>query len=415
MGRPLNKKYFGNRNVGVGGNQTDGNLSNSQNYADDRIGGEGVASYGTIVAGSGFTSTPTVTFSAPNIPGGVNVAGTAHFKALSAAVAVGGTTAYPTGTVVGVAGGATFTVATLAGSGTLSTVTIGTTANLTFDSTTLPVGTSILVGGVDTAPCGLSLSTYYVSASPAPTATAFTLTDTFANAVAGVNNLGPTTAGATTGLTFTYRAGTAPAGVVATVTKTADGNYTTFAATPLATTNTVSATGLTLNVTYGLLSIAVTQRGSGYTTPADAAVSFSGSTDAAATAVLTTDSGAVGSATNQENAILMTAQIGSTVGTVDIIRQVSTRRYKVQGSDAVAIAKLKASAISADGDANLIATDEFGATYYVTKLTGHRATLTQKTSGFGSPGAGQWVFITGAAAPWRLTGPTTGYVKIDNA
>ena len=111
----------------------------------------------------------------------------------------------------------------------------------------------------------------------------------------------------------------------------------------------------------------------------------------------------------------MTAQIGSTVGTVDIIRQVSTRRYKVKGSNAVAIAKLKASAISADGDANLIATDEFGATYYVTKLTGHRATLTQKTSGFGSPGAGQWVFITGAAAPWRLTGPTTGYVKIDNA
>ena len=417
MGRPLNKKYFGNRNIGVGGNQTDGNLSNSQNYADDRIGGEGVASYGTIVAGSGWTATPTVTFSPADIPGGVNVAGTAHFKALSATVAVGGTTAYPVGTVVGVTGGSTFTVATLAGTGSLSTVTIGTTANLTFDTTTLPiaVGTSILVGGTDTVPCGLALSTYYVSASPAPTATAFTLTDTFANAVAGVNSLGATNAGATTGLTFTYRAGTAPAGVVATVTTGAAGDRTSFTATPLATTNTVSATGLTLDVTYGLLSIAVTQRGSGYTTPADAAVTFGGSTGAAATAVLTTDSGAVGSATNQENAILMTAQIGSTVGTVDIIRQVSTRRYKVKGSNAVAIAKLKASAISADGDANLIATDEYGATYYVTKLTGHRATLTQKTSGFGSPGAGQWVFITGAAAPWRLTEPATGYVKIDNA
>jgi hypothetical protein len=112
MARSLNKKYFGNRNIGTNGNNTDGNLSNSQNYGDDRIGGEGVASYGTIVAGSGWTATPTVTFSAPNIPGGVSVAGTAHYKALSAAVAVGGTTAYPTGTVVGVTGGSTFTVAT---------------------------------------------------------------------------------------------------------------------------------------------------------------------------------------------------------------------------------------------------------------------------------------------------------------
>jgi hypothetical protein len=410
MGRPLNKKYFGNRNIGTGGNQVGGNNSNNQNYADDRIGGEGVASYGTIVAGSGWTATPTVTFSTPNIPGGVSVAGTAHYKALSAAVAVGGTTAYPVGTVVGVTGGSTFTVATLAGATTLSTVTIGTTANLTFDTTTLPiaVGTSILVGGVDTAGCNLSLSTYYISASPAPTATSCTLTDTFAHAVAGTNNLGATIAGATTGLTFTTRSGTAPAGVVATVTTTAAGDRTTFAATPLATTNTASATGLTLNVTYGLLSIVVTEKGSGYTAPADAAVTFGGATGAAATAVLTTDSGNIGSATNQENAIIIRANTGNEGANIsDIIRQVSGRRYKVISDGTIAICKLVADDTPALREAYIIATASNGSTYYVTKLTARRARLTYK--------AGTQIFDDGESAPWSFTSTANGRVIIENA
>ena len=406
MGRPLNKKYFGNLNIGTNGYTP---VVGGNTGGDDGIGGEGVASYGTIVAGSGWTATPTVTFSAPNIPGGVNVAGTAHYKALSATVAVGGTTAYPFGTVVGVTGGATFTVATLAGATTLSTVTIGTTANLTFDTTTLPiaVGTSILVGGTDTVPCGLVPSTYYVSASPAPTATSFTLTSNFANAIAGVNSLGATTAGATTGLTFTTRSGTAPAGVVATVTKTADGDRTSFTATPLATTNTVSATGLTLNVTYGLLSIAVTQRGSGYTTPADAAVSFSGSTGAAATAVLTTDSGAVGSATNQENAIIIRANIDGTTAIADIIRQVRTRGYKVKTTvDGVGVCNLVADDTPAVGKAYIVATAASGGTYYVTKLTAHRATLVAKTGNNA---------LDGMAVQWTFGAPSGSIVQIENA
>ena len=413
MARPLNKKYFGNRNIGVGGRQITGNNANNQNYADDRIGGEGVASYGTIVAGSGFTSTPTVTFSAPNIPGGVNVAGTAHYQALSATVAYAGLTAYPTGTVVSIPGGATFTVATLAGATTLSTVTIGTTANLTFATTTLPiaVGTSILVGGTDTAPCGLVPSTYYVSASPAPTATSFTLTSNFANAVAGVNSLGATTAGATTDLTFTTRSGTAPAGVVATVTKTTGGDYTTFAATPIITSNTVSAIGLSLNVTYGLLSIAVTQRGSGYTTPADAAVTFTGSTGAAATAVLTTDSGLVGSATNQENAIIIHANIDGTTAVADIIRQVRTRGYKVKTAiDGVGVCNLVADDTPAVGKAYITATDNNGNTYFVTKLTAHKATLTQWYNN-----ESEWLVADGASAPWSFTSTANGRVIIENA
>ena len=412
MGRPLNKKYFGNLNIGTNGYTP---VVGGNTGGDDGIGGEGVASYGTIVAGSGWTATPTVTFSAPNIPGGVNVAGTAHYKALSATVAVGGTTAYPFGTVVGVTGGSTFTVATLAGATTLSTVTIGTSANLTFATTTSPiaVGTSILVGGVDTASCGLVPSTYYVSASPAPTATSFTLTSNFANAVAGVNSLGATNAGATTGLTFTTRSGTAPAGVVATVIKTADGDYTTFAATPLATTNTVSATGLTLNVTYGLLSIAVTQKGSGYTSPADAAVSFSGTTGAAATAVLTTDSGArtpgtnYNAATNQDNSIIIRAKTtsGGTVKIGDIQQQKGSHRYKIKTADGTAVCKLVATTSLAVNEAYMVATAT-GGTYYVTKLTAHKARLVTKT--------GDGV-LNGKTVKWTFGSPSAIVVTIENA
>ena len=175
---------------------------------------------------------------------------------------------------------------------------------------------------------------------------------------------------------------------------------------------TFTATGATVGT------IQVVSGGSGYTTAPTVIVRGAlagGSGTTTKTAVLSTDTGNVGSATNQENAILMTAQIGSTIGTVDVIRQVSTRRYKVKNAGGTDIVALKNSAISAPGEANLVATDEFGATYYVTKLTGHRATLTQKTAGIGSPGAGVWIFITGSAAPWTLTGPSSGYVKIDNA
>lgn len=67
MGRPLNKKYFGNRNVG-----------SSSTTADDGIGGEGVASVTISGTWANFTAgTTTVTFSAPQLPGGVRATGTA--------------------------------------------------------------------------------------------------------------------------------------------------------------------------------------------------------------------------------------------------------------------------------------------------------------------------------------------------
>ena len=70
MGRPLNKKYFGNRNIGTAAT------------TDDGIGGKGIASVTIAGVWSGFTqATSTVTFSAPELPGGVTATGTVTITA----------------------------------------------------------------------------------------------------------------------------------------------------------------------------------------------------------------------------------------------------------------------------------------------------------------------------------------------
>ena len=56
MGRPLNKKYFGNTN-------------------DSGLGGEGVASVTVTGAGTGYTDGDAVVFSAPQLAGGVTATG----------------------------------------------------------------------------------------------------------------------------------------------------------------------------------------------------------------------------------------------------------------------------------------------------------------------------------------------------
>jgi hypothetical protein len=128
--------------------------------------------------------------------------------------------------------------------------------------------------------------------------------------------------------------------------------------------------------------------------------------------VLTTDSGAVGSATNQENAIVIRAKIDSeaTVRIGDIIKQSSSRRYKVKTSDGTAVCKLVADDTPALREAYIKATDDNGNTYYVTKLTARRATLTQWANNEST-----WLFATGDSAPWTFTSTANGRVIIENA
>jgi hypothetical protein len=110
------------------------------------------------------------------------------------------------------------------------------------------------------------------------------------------------------------------------------------------------------------------------------------------------------------NAIKFEAQVGagSEVTTGDILRQVSTRRYKVRTSDGTAICKLVATADLNANEMSIVATDVAANTYFVTKLTAHRATLTQIAGG------SNYVYATGTSAPWAFAAASGLIVSIAN-
>jgi hypothetical protein len=294
MGRPLNKKYFGNRNIG-----------SSTSTTDSGIGGTSVDSVTLGTLGS-YTVRPTITFSDPDLlaEGAETATGTVVSEVLSATV-VGGN----------------------AGSGYLVTdvVSVG---SATF---------SITVNG----------------------------------------------GGAITGLTPVNR-----------------GSFTALAAGAQAVTGG-TGTLATIVITYRAKSITITKQGSGYSHSVDATASFAGSATLPGTPTVNmlVDTGIVGTAGNQENAISMTAQLpGGSAGLVDIIKQVSGRRYKVTDGTRIGIVQLQDSAVSGDGQATIVATDASSATYYVTKLTAHKATLTQIS--------GSYEFASGTAVAWTMNGTT---------
>jgi len=95
MGRPLNKKYFGNRNIGTTGT------------TDDGIGGEGVASVDNPVAGSinivnAYPTFPALTASAPTIANGVTATFAVTWEVDT--VTIAGGTGYTAGTITSITG-----------------------------------------------------------------------------------------------------------------------------------------------------------------------------------------------------------------------------------------------------------------------------------------------------------------------
>jgi hypothetical protein len=328
MGRPIHKKYFGNRNIGVGGYQT---TNSNAPAGDDRIGGEGIESYtlpvqlGNIEVDSN-SGQPTLTIPAPQLPGGVPATATVVWEVAS--ITITSTNDYGTSYVNGET--VTFTGAT------------GVTATVAVAADDIGVITPVLRGSFTTIPTSESY-----------------------NIIGAVGN------------------------------------------------------DAQAEITWRVKSITKLERGSGYTTAptlswaAGVAGAISGTPPGAPTAVLTTDSGAVGSATNQENAIVIRAKIDSeaTVRIGDIIKQSSSRRYKVKTSDGTAVCKLVADDTPATFQAYVKATDDNGNTYYVTKITSHKALLTQWTQN----GEATWLFATGDSAPWTFTSTANGRVIIENA
>lgn len=426
MGRPLAKRFFGNRNLG-----------SDSTTGDDGIGGSRVASV-TVTAAGNYAAgggRPTVSFSTPDLTGAgaVQAAGTVTYRArtLTAAVAGTQTKAYQVGQVLTLgSNGTTATIATLAGTSTINADSIianGTITIAAAGTATLLQGTSITfpadAAGVGGTP--LAGNTYFVLASVTASNT-FRITDTYANAIAG------------TGATFTagdiddsvpngYAAVTAgtSAGAAATVstTPTAKGSYTdaTMPAAAQATTTVGGGVGATVAVaTYEVLSVTITEKGSGYSTVADAAPTFSaGTSTATGDSVLETDGTGIYEFGTNENAITISAYLPTTAATGlisgaggaaskngDIQKQVHTSRYVVENADGVGKVRLVAAAPAA-GEANIIAEDSDANTYYVIKLTRHRATLV--------PIDGTQ-FVANQSVPWTFDAATVNStVKIRNS
>ena len=174
----------------------------------------------------------------------------------------------------------------------------------------------------------------------------------------------------------------------------------------------VTATG-TVTITAGAPTlVTMTEKGSGYTSLPTVTIADSDAgaeTSGTATAVFEVDSGAVGSVTNEENAISMTAFLtGGSAVAVDIIRQVSARRYKVTDGTRTGVVKLTSTLADAAGEGSIAVLDSAGGEYFATKITGHRVTLTRA-------GGSNHLYATGSSAPWKLIAPVGAVVQISNA
>jgi hypothetical protein len=329
MGRPLNKKYFGNRNTG-----------SASTTADNGIGGGAVASVsagtvGNFVVSDTYQNFPSLTVAVPTLPNGVRAVLTPVYELDTVTFSSGGQTDadYLAGlstSIPSLGGGAVVNIVEVANKVTAVNLTGGNRGEFRRGDIT-----------------GVGLTTHQVLQAP---------------------NAG---------------------------------------------------TDLQINVTFRVKRIEVTEAGSGYTvTPA---LTWGGhdfttqTTPSAQTVTMLVDSGTISTTGNQENAIVMTAFLtGGSATTVDIIRQVSTNRYKVTdgtrttNGTTIPHVQLQSTLANAAGECSIAATDSAGGEYFVTKLTARKATVTRA-------GGSGWLYATGQAAPWKFDTAAGIYLQIANA
>jgi hypothetical protein len=174
----------------------------------------------------------------------------------------------------------------------------------------------------------------------------------------------------------------------------------------------VTATGTATIVGDEITGIVITEQGSGYTAAPTVTIADSdvgAEVTGTATAVLTVNTGAIRSATFNENAIAGQAFIaGGSAKAFDIVKQEASKRYLVKTADGRAQCKLVTTAPLAAGQMHIIATDVNGSTYYVRKLTARRVVLVQQTE------SGSFAFASGAAAGWTFGAASAGVVSVAN-
>lgn len=329
MGRPLNKKYFGNRNIG-----------SASTTADNKIGGKRISSINWSSLGSfngnGTFGIDGLALPEPALPGGVQATWALVYEVSSVSTGAGNTN---------LAIGDTFA-----------------------DNASFPG----MIAKVTSLDNGSGNAVFSVLP---------------ADGASRGSELGyPELLADTIGVTLTQTGGTGTAG------------------------------SFLVDVLYRVKSAAINEQGSGYlgTETFTATITGNGNTmnPPAGTIVFAADTGAVGSATNQENAIVIHARldIEGSVLNGDIIKQVASRRYKVKTNSGTAVCKLVDSDSPGLTEAYIKATDANGNTYFVTKLTAHRVRLTQWTNNEAT-----WLFANGATAPWTFDSTANGHVIVENA
>jgi len=172
-------------------------------------------------------------------------------------------------------------------------------------------------------------------------------------------------------------------------------------------TGGVAATGTaSVSAAGKITALNISKSGTGYTSTGSVTVVFSpATTGTAATYTVVLTSG-------RQNAISFASRLtgGSSRTNGDILKQEGSHRYLIQNTDGKGICKLvaKASGSLLGGEMNIIATDNNGNTYYVTKLTARKVRLVRAVQN----GVSAWLVADGGVSGWTISGATATRVSI---
>jgi len=261
----------------------------------------------------------------------------------------------------------------------VATITVSNSGTLYSQGTTLSIGAPNVAGGIQATISSSINSAGNITVAVVNSGTGYTSAPTLTVTKATTVN----TVGTATNASYTLTNLTSVAGIY--VGMRADASWGMQASNYVSSVGTNSVTlTKTMSLTTASLAVAFSDQGSGFAKTVALYANTTTQDAIAITSYLTTGSSAV------------------TGG--DIIKQESSRRYLVRNSQGIGQVRIGAGTgtnhILSPGQAHIIATDGGGATYYVTKLTAHKATLINRTST-------STALVTNLVAGWTL-GVATG-------
>ena len=334
-------------------------------------------------------------------------------------------------------GGQAIGTITLGGTNNSTGFTNNSTSQVTLSAPGIANGTTATAKITTYAAGALTNATTYgtytgTGVNAAGTFTAVAQKSTNGSGVGATFNVTKTT-GTAYSSTITVTLASAGSGYVSGNTITLDG----AALGGVTSTNDLTFTIGTFVATTGTIaSIAIVNGGSGHINLPTVTLSTGTKGTLTVTAVFAPDTGAVGTASYDENAILAWAYTGGNLVEVDLQKQISTKRYRFNKTGEVnrlgtEIGRIRYDAV-ADGTAgfttaegvelNIVAVDASGGTYLVRKLYNRTCTVqpvsiaSTPAAAFGvsatTPGS---VFTANKQYKWTFGSATAGTIKILNA